>query len=223
MPAPIPLISAAPAVTTDLDVTLVLGDLWPLLNASSESDAVFWTEAELYQWADEATQELARLVGIFVERDTTISTANGARSYTLPTRHISSIHVALGNKPLEPASIPELEARDDTWKTGASAAANADVKRWYGDGDGVEKIGLYKVPSAIATLAVIHHQFLATIDSGNPTLSAPSPLRDYLLWAVLAEARRKESDSTMPEVAAHADERVKLLRTVFQAYWGVSQ
>ena len=51
-------------------------------------------------------------------------------------------------------------------------------------------------------MALLTHQYPVEITSAAATLTAPKPLEDYRGWTILAEARKKESDVAMPEVAA---------------------
>ena len=87
----------------------------------------------------------------------------------------------------------------------------------------LEALRVYKTPAANTTAALIYHQHLSEIKKTSPTISAPAVLRDYFFYALLAEARRAESDEGMPEVAEYCDQRVSLFEEVFRAYWGVAQ
>lgn len=80
--------------TGGIDFRDILAELYPHLNASGSGDLVYWTEAELYEWADEAAKRLARKFGGFVVRDGTALVASQA-IYNQPARHISTIHASI--------------------------------------------------------------------------------------------------------------------------------
>lgn len=190
--------------------------LLPALNCYDAASLVYWNQEELYEYADEGIQRLARATGMFVERDATTAVAAGAPEYDLPSRHLSTIHVSLvAGANLRGASVRDLEALSSTWNTDSG-----DVERFVQDFNGTEKLRLYKNPDGVGTLAVIFHQYPAEISAAAPTLTAPTVLEDYLYWEMLRRARAKESDAAMPEVAAHAGERVQLFEEVIRGYWG---
>jgi len=206
------------ALPAGIDFRDLLADLYPMLGAQSEADLVFWDQAELYRLFDESAKRLAAIAGLFVERDNSLASAAGTRTYTLPARHVSTIQVTLGAVVLRAATVGELEARDTAWRTGSGTPT-----RWYADGEGLAAIALYKVPTGVAILHIIEHEFPTTIAAATPTLSAPSPVGDYFTLRALGEARGRESDGAMPEVAAHCRERARLYEEMFKAYWGAAQ
>ena len=67
---------------------------------------------------------------------------------------------------------------------------------------------------------VTTYQDPVEITSAAATVTAPKPLEDYLSWKILAEARKKESDAAMPEVAAVFDELSALFEDISENYWG---
>ena len=70
------------------------------------------------------------------------------------------------------------------------------------------------------TLAMIYHQFPPAITKAASRVLIASPIADYFQFAMLAEARRKQGEGAMPEMAAHFDQRVALYEQVMQNYWG---
>lgn len=208
-----------------IDIREVLVSVYPSLNAAGAADLTWWTETELFQYIDEAAKRLASRVGLFVERDaTTIVLANGTQEYSLPTRHLSTIHASAGPAaslaPITPATAHELEALDTTWET-ASGVVERYVHRL-----GPDKVQVYKVPGAAQAgqvVAVIFHQYPADLSPTAFVLTAPSPFREYFTFAVLAEARKIEGDAAMPEVSQQCEAWMNLLEKVFLDYWGGSQ
>jgi len=207
------------AAAAGINVADVIQRLLPSLGAYKLADVVFWTEEELYEYADEGIQRLAKATGLFVERDASTTLVAGTALYNLPTRHLSTIHVSLlGGANLRGVSVRDLEALDATWE-----AATGVVEKFAQDFRGTEQLRLYRNPSTGGTLAVVFHQYPAEIAQATPTLTGPVVLEDYLSWAMLSAARGKEGDAAMPEVAKHAEERIALFEQVFKSYWGQAQ
>jgi hypothetical protein len=183
------------------------------------------TPTELYQFADDGAKHLSYQAGIFIGLDTSISVSAGTGVYALPANHVFTLAVwvapsAPGNNlPLRPTSVGNLFALDATWATTAGAP-----NRFSLDAGSVGTLTMYPVPVANGTLNQICQQFPATVASGASQIAAmPSVLQDYLTYAMLAGARGKESDSAMPEMAAHFKERLKLYDQVIEHLWGPGQ
>lgn len=192
-------------------------ELYGLLAASSASDLVFWTDAELLGWINEGLARLARRIAVFVDRDVTTSVVGGTAPYTLPTAHLSTIHVSLGTTRLRPVNVSEVEALSSTWQ-----ADSGTPTRYLQDGSGVSTIRLYKKPVASGTLAIVEHELPDTV-TATSELPLPDPVSDYLTFFVLGEARRRESDGAMPEIAQFCDSMCGLYEQVFRSYWGEPQ
>ena len=207
-----------PPLPVGINVGDVLQRLLPALGCYRMADLTHWTEEELYEYADEAVKRLARGVGMFTERDATTTVVGGTATYPTPTRHLSTIHASLGGANLQPAKVRELEALDATWQD-----TSGTPDRYVPDFQGTEQVRLYKKPAAGGTLVFLLYQYPAEVAQGSPTLTAPSPLEDYLTWAILAQARAKEGDAAMPEVAEHAAQRVKQFDQLCAAQWGVAR
>ncbi len=200
-----------------VNAATVMADLLPLLNVSQAADLTFWTETELYGYADETARRLARSVGLWVERDASRAIVAGTGSYSLPARHISTVHVSIGTHSLQPASIQDIEALDDVW-----TQTSGEPYCYIQDGAGCETLTLYPKPAAGASgnIGVIHRQYLAGIAMGSPLFSAPIAISEYLTFSMLASARGKESKAAMPEVAGWAAEMCRMFEQAAQGYWG---
>lgn len=195
-----------------------LDELYPMLAASSAVDLDFWSDAQLLEWINQGLARLSRSAAVIVDRDTSISVAAGTASYSLPTSHLSTMHVSLGGAMLRPASVAELQALSATWTVDASTP----TRYWQGPGLGVSTIGLYPLPIASGTLAVIEHE-LADDLTASSTLPLPEPLADFAWFYTLAEARAVESDGAMPETSQVCRELAGLIEQMARDYWGVSQ
>lgn len=192
----------------------VIGRLLPSLHCYRVADLQHWTEAELIDWATRELQSLAASIGVFAERSTVTMVANQP-TYAYPARHIRTVFAAIEGVTLRPATVAELAAIDDTWE-----AASGAIERIVPDFEGVDKFAVYKNPTAGGqVITLIYCQSPELLEANAPTVAAPAIIADYTWWAMLREARRKETDAQMPEVAAHAGERLQLFEEVFRAYW----
>jgi hypothetical protein len=197
----------------------VIADILPALGASSLADLDWASNTELNQWADEAVKRLSHRCGVFVERDTSNVTELNSSQYPVPQGHIDTIHVTLNGLSLRATTVAELEALDAAW-----AVTQGPVTRFSMEADGTSFITLYMVPVVVGEpLAWIFHQFPPVAITGGTIVDVPSPVGDYLAYAMVGEARRKESDRAMPEVAEHCDQMLALMEEVASAYWGPGQ
>lgn len=190
----------------------IVAKLLPALNATAAGDLVFWTEAELYEFADELAQAVSRF-GIFVERSE-IAVTSGSAAYSLPVRFAALFHLSLNNTSLSAAGVDELEALDSSWPTAAGT-----VSRYVLDVVGLSTVTLYKIPGAPGTLTLLVSTYPAIANS-SAIARAASPVGDYWKYGILKAARSKEGEGMMPDVAAHCRERMSLYEALFERYWG---
>lgn len=196
-------------------VAQIVAELLPMLQARSIAELEHWTEAELYEYADEAAQSLARATIAFVEHDTSTLTLAGSASYRLPDRYLGMLHVALSGAALRRAPVREIEALDAQWPT-----ASGPVSHYILDELGLDSFRLYKIPATGgAVLALVYASRPETISAAHATLAAPSPLADLLRLAILREARGREGDAAMPEVAVNIREFERILTAAAVEYW----
>lgn len=191
---------AAPATAGFINMSLVVGGLWPPLNANGPTDAIFWTEEELYAWIDEATKRLARRLGAFVVYDTSLSTIASTPDYNLPASHISTIQADLHGKVLRARNVQELEALDSNWP----AATPAEPKSFVEDTHGLDRLTLYPEPDALnesLPIGLLIQKMPSEVTKANGILSVPDCLQDYFAFFALGEARSKESNASMDETA----------------------
>lgn len=204
-------------IAPGVDVAEVLRSLLPSLGASDYLDLVFWDQAQLYAYADEALERLARRTGLFVVRDS-INITQGQAVYELPAGHVSTIRASLSGLPLREASIEELEALDRAWRV------RTGTPRRITEGDGgLHRARLYPKPVSDGSLAVVFHRRPAAVQPESSQVEAPPVVADYIALSVLAEAFRRDGEASKPEVSAHLDQRLALMEEVFRAYWGTAQ
>ena len=205
-----------------IDVADCVADLAFRLNFKDGTDlaaAGNWvTVTELYEWADEAVQQLAADAALFVTYDTSITVSSGTALYNLPASHVFLLGAWLAGTGLRLTPVRELEALDGTWSATSGAATRCSV-----DAGKVGTITLYPKPTAGGTLGLLAQQRPATIDATAHTTQLPGVLQDAITYAMLAGARGKESDAAMLDVAAHAEQRLDLYRQVVRHLYGHGQ
>jgi len=201
----------------EFDSQQVITELLPTLHSDTRAHLNWWTEGDLIQWMDEALKRLASEAAIFIERDTSQTTAGGTATYPLPSRQLATLHISAGTSPLRPATAIELEARDPAYRTTAGTPDH-----WYQDTIGLESVGLAPVPSAAVALPMVCSVFPLELDAAkaNTLVQAPAPVKGYLAMAVIARAYGRESETEQPDLAQHAVSRMKLYEAAFQKYYG---
>jgi hypothetical protein len=195
--------------------------------ADSESAQAYTTNAELFQFADDHVKHLSYQGGIFIGLDSSVAVTAGVGVYALPSSHVFTLMawiapqagVGGSNQPLRPTSVGNLFALDTNWATTAG-----ESNRFSLDAGSVGTITTYPISLTSGTLCQICQQFPSTVTAVAPqVLEMPSVLQDTLTYAMLAGARGKESDSAMPEMAAHFKQRLDLYDQVVQHLWGPGQ
>jgi hypothetical protein len=206
------------------DVANAVNDTWYRLgfqNAADASNAQTWvTQAELFQFADDAVKRLARNSSVFLTYDISTGVTAGVASYPQPTGEVLTAGAWLLYTPpavqlLRITTAAELWALDATWP-----ATTGDPKRLSMDAQGATTKVLYPKPVRSATLALVIVQQPATVAAGASVLPVSPILQDFFTWSAIAGARSKESDSRMQEVSDHLNERLNLLEQVLSHLWG---
>jgi hypothetical protein len=200
----------------EVDSQAVITTLLPSLHSDSRANLTFWTESDLINWMDEALKRLGRVAGVFVERDTSITTVNGTADYALPQRHHATLHASYGSTALRPASMLELEMRDPDFQT-----TTGSPDHWYEDGQGFN-IALSPVPNAAVNLPLIMTAWPPALDTAkaNTLVQAPAPIAPYLFFYALGKAYERESEVEMQDLAQHCLGQCELLEKAFEKYYG---
>ncbi len=207
-----------------LNVNNLISDLLAPLHSDSTANLVWWTDAELSRFFDEALKSHARRHGVFVKRSVTaIALVQGTAIYDAPTRHIDTLHVALAGVALIASSTSELELLDDAFKT-----TQGTPQYWYSDREGQNKIGFYPVPDALSAgllPEIIYHSYEPELDEAhaNTAVNVPAPIGDMLEAMVLSAAYSKEGDAALPECSENLKQLIALYDQIVVNLWGVAQ
>lgn len=202
-----------------ISTALCISDSWFRLGFLSLVDLnvpTWVTPAELYQFADDALKRLARVTSIFVTYDTSVVVALGISFCQLPAGYVFADSAwIVGGTQLRITSTADLFALDQAWSLTPGAP-----RRISFDAAGANRAALYPVPIGSGTLGIVMGAVPATVTSAAPTIAVSPVMADYFTYAMIAGARGKESDSAMPEVAAHIQERMTMYESIFTQLWG---
>jgi len=201
-----------------IDIAAVIGDILPALGATGFGDITDWcSQTELYNWSEEAANRLAHRVGAWVNRYGLQTVNPGDFSFVPPADLVDAIHVSWNGASLRPTTALQLAALDAAWQLTASTPARFSMDALPG------LAALYPGVTSTGDAAIIYHQRQPPIQLGQSVIPIASPVQDYFGMAMLGEARRKESDGAMPEMADHFAQRVALYEQIFEHYWGPAQ
>lgn len=198
-----------------MNLATTLATLAPLLHGSALSALADFSEAEVYEACNRAAEKLARTAQVWAERVKQAALAGGA-AYLAHERAIDVQHVSLDGVTLRPATVPDLNARDENWQdadpgTPTHFALDVDLRG---------TVTLFPKPEANGELAIVSHTQPATITAAAAVVAMPPPVALYLALRTLAELRRKDTPGQMLEVSAEADRLADVLEQAFVAYWG---
>ncbi len=205
-----------------MDWTTLTPWLTASLNAPTVADLDPWTESELYQYAEEALHAIGARYLLMAACDTSTALVANQPLYQLPADHIDTILAAVNGVVLETATVAEMEALDDDYK---SAAPADPPTRWIANEVGLDFIRLYPPPlSGGGVLALIYQQHPPNMPvpaEGQPLeIKMPAPVGDYLAIQSLEQARRRQGDGQMLDAAQAFANLGSLYEKVFEAYWG---
>jgi len=206
-----------------MDLSAQMPMLFAELNAAAAADLVFWTQDELYRYADLALSDLSGRLLLFVDAQD-LAGVSGQPTYDLAhttddtpvdTLFVSLLHLIWNGTFVPPANVREVEALDANWR-----ATTGTVSKWIGDDLAPGMIVVYPAPTSSPTFTVFCQRSGPTIAAATPSTPAPDALADWLHMKALVEARRKRSDAWMPEAATLAEQVAGILEQAFAAYYG---
>lgn len=199
-----------------IDVSWVIGAMYPYLGADTASGLTFWTMGELYRAANEAAARLAVACPVWVERE---YLGQVGASVALPERCISLMHVTSGGVALRRVTAAELDALDEDWQV-----TEAVVPSYYTeDLGGGDTFSMYpKTPSGSVAEGVwgVYQATPHEVSEDDHVMVANLAIGDYLALEMLAAAKSKEGKAAVPEVAAWASGVAGLMLQAFRGYWG---
>lgn len=200
-----------------IDASAVVSDLIPALHATSTADLVYFSEAGLYRSATDALNRLAQAVRLLIAAET-VSVGAAVNEVVAGTRVVRFLQVRWNGSRLQPSTSLELDALSDSW---LPSDQSVEPERYALDQRVWGRMQLYPATTAAGTLGFTYAQSPADVSSGSPFISdAPDLAEDWLFFATLSEARSRQSDARMPEVAAVADRLAGLLQSAMNAYYG---
>lgn len=211
---------APPPAQGYVNLSVVLGNLWPSLNATSAIDAVFWGTPEIFQYFDEAAKRLARRFEVFVVYDQSITSARNTPTYAVPASYISIQQADLAGLILRPLNIYEAEALDSNWPSTVGPPTH-----FLQDTQGLTQIALYPQADAGSSgkaLGLVMNTFPPDVSPSMGFLVAPPGMQEYFEFYAIAKARAKESHAPMVESSQFFMGLVEMMEAAIDKYWGKS-
>lgn len=204
----------------EINATGILTGILPTLHSSDFATLYNWTEAELYGYLDEGLKRLSRIACVWTGRVSSILTSAGQPLYSVPARHVASLHISHAETPLRPANQLELEMRDPDYRT-TPATALRPASHWYPDLLNGGQFGVSPVPASTGNaLPVVYNGYPPAVSSIAPLIAAYLPLESYLGMYVIWRAYQKEHEAEMADVAAQAKAVCELFEGVLVKLYG---
>jgi hypothetical protein len=207
-------------------------NLLPFLHASSVADLVFWDLDMISRYENDSLRRICQKFSLDILRDTSTILVQGTATYPLPADTINVLHVYLDGFPLRPISTTALERRDPSYQTTQAQPASSTIppapRYWYTDKIGMNSIGLWPVPDAVANgknLEIIYTHDVCGIDEAHTFVIVPLQrwVGDWLLLVVLKEAYSAETQGRQIDTAQNANVFIQQFEQAFEALWGGSQ
>ena len=190
-----------------VNVSTVISSLWPALGALIEEHAVWWDAAELYAWANDTLRRF-RPAHIYVEA-TQYNLTAGVQNYALPAKASLLLGVTYQGRFVPRYTPRELDALRQAWKT-YSAPSGPEFIVEAASTDNAFAV----VPAPEATtgqLVALTVGLPADVSSGSPSAAVPAWMSEVLYLGMLAGAKGRETEGSMPESAAAAERVVALI------------
>jgi len=186
------------------------------LNCTQVSELSPWTEAELYNYAEEALHDIGGKFLLTMEYDDSIALVPDQRTYALDPMHIATVYAAADGEALKPSTVAEMEALDDAWETAMSDTPT----RWIGNVLGLRFIAVYPPPAVAGVLNLIFQNHPPDITPASPTVSMPAPVGDYLTVRTLQRARTRKGEMEMADVAQALGGLASIYEQAMKSYYG---
>jgi len=203
-----------------MDYSTLIPWLCTSLNAPNLTELQNWTETELYQYSEEALHDVGGRLLLFVVVDDSTALIANQGAYELAVLHIATIYAAADGVTLKPSTSNEMEMLNDNWEEAASGTPT----RWIGDSLGLKLIRIYPAPGVEGILTLVYHQHppdLPVPEIGETNdLKMPAVLGDYMAMKTLQQARQRQGDAQMLDVAATFEALGGIYEQCFEAYYG---
>ncbi len=199
----------------DLSLTVIPNALAGL-HALQTPDLDVCTVAQAYEWATEELNRLSSRFGLFFEHADAVAAGAGQFVFPLPAGHIATVQAEYNNRVLRAATVHELEAGDPVWED----AASFPPSRYVADWQATDTIRLYPIPNLAGLWALLYQLTPPSVSAASPNVTLAAPVADVLTLRVIAEARRRETDSQMPETVAACEQLIGLYESAMHSYYG---
>ena len=155
---------------------------------NSVSDTNFFTQAEIFDLIYDAELELSMEALVIENKDATITTVDGTRTYAFPSLTIAIKRIEYDGQKLE-----KIDFRDDDRLTlSNSAVATKGTPQYYEMFNDV--IFLRPVPDSAKTLTIYLYQEPVLLTTAATALSVPTRYHSYLVDFVVSMMAAKDDD-----------------------------
>lgn len=205
-------------MAADLDLSPLIPLVTSALGVGGIDELESWTVGELYGYASDELDRLTGAHNVVVEC-AELEVAAGGPNVAYPADRLGTLAAFWTSgatvAALRPASVRELEAREDDWE-----AAAGEVTHYVEDFQGADLFRLYKQPAAPGTATLLYLAGAEDLSESQTRAPIPAPIGDALALRMIAEARRKDCDAQLPEAAAFVEQVLGLYESALSAYWG---
>jgi hypothetical protein len=200
-----------------VNISTVISELLPTLNASSVGNLIWWTQTELEGYGDEVVQKLTRENRLIAAVQSTLILTPNLAQYDLPAQHVATLQVIAGSLVLEEKTTAEMEALNPAWMT----EANVNPLYWIGDAI-PGKLLLSPIPTLSGSYSTVYLAHANEVTAAAPSADIPSVLSEYVFLSMAARALRKETRGSKPEAAAAIEQMMAPLGEIIDGIWGIS-
>lgn len=154
-----------------------------------ESGSGFISDAELRSYLWQGEKELAATLGCY-ERMTSVTTTTNTQEYSSPVNFFETIRITYNGERLKKVDFRQLDKLDDDATSGGVSTGEPEFYYEFG----LNKIGLWPVPDASATVAFYGLAEPSEIVSGTSAYSIPPQFTGYLHDYALHRMALKDQD-----------------------------
>lgn len=158
-------------------------------NQVYESDAGFWTDAEVYDYMSQAEQEIADIIECTETIDSTMDTVAGTQEYSKPSNCQIIKFVRFDNVLLKNIDFREKDALNLNRYGSTDQGGDPDSYYEYGS-----VIGLYPIPQRIAEIKIYYIALPPRLTISSTTFAIPALFHSYLVDYCLFRMYMKDQD-----------------------------
>ena len=158
-------------------------------NQVYETEAAFYTDAEIYSYMWQAEQEIARVIRCTETVDSSTSTVADTEYYSLPSNAEYVYRVEWDGKKLKKIDFTDRDTVDFNQYGSTLDTGRPTFYYLWGN-----QIGLYPVPDQVKVIKFYYYAIPTVIDENSTALTIPSWLGQYIVDYALYRMYAKDQD-----------------------------